>query len=546
MNDAPPHNNPLPQSPTEDTHMSNDWHSPIHSPTAQEEGYAPFDQRTHDNEPLRKLTFETHTSDYNEESAPQTLTPKANPLPNAAATAAQRSFDEQHKRGDRYINHEDDENYDSPPPAETQLGFEQEDINLSDVDVDDWELLDKEADRLRQGVDMRKILEDEDKEEDEARQEEVDDPIISRWVPQPPKGWPFIYGETPTYPYSNLHPAQRDEIMMEEGAHNLMILVFGENSWEEPKCNTIAGSIAEELCDYLNIEEVIVFPALPRNTPRLRNDPPWVYYVTGLDQENATRLKDRHILASRMIQMQILPTIYFGPTGYGGTIEGLIATNLKNFTEVKRDLLLRDIRSILFKHKGTHDTIMTYLLAIQPVGNAQVDITQYDQCVEKFLLSDLKVKILQTKTGGNTPAPAINMYFRLDTNKDMHRRSLLTQLLSVSYSTSRFGVGRYNPGWKCHSCRGVDHPSGLCPFRNISHWEDIVNPSPPPPPADDQDSKSAGPSNAQKGTSRGAYRGTGRGVGTNAGRGSGTSTGRGANVGRGQTQKGRGGRGSNA
>lgn len=530
--------------------MSNVWHSPIHSPihspTTQERIHDPFEQRARGDEPLHKPNFEMrpHDADADADDAPQAKTPQVNVLPNPAAIAAQRAFDEQRIRGDRYINPEDNENTNSPPPVETQTGFDRDEEEYrTDFGVDDWENLDKEADRLRHGVNMRKILEDEDKEEDETRQEEVDEPIISRWVPTPPKGWPSIYGETPTYPYSNLHPGQRDEIMMEEGAHNLMVLVFGENSWEEPKCNTIAGSVAQELSDYLNIEEVIVFPALPRNTPRLRNDPPWVYYVTGLDQEDATRLTDRHILASRAIQMEILPTIYFGPTGYGGTIEGLIATNLKNFTEVKHDLLLRDIRAILFKHKGTHDAIMTYLLAIQPAGTAQLNTTQYDQCVQGFLRDDLKVKILQTKKGGSTPAPAVNMYFLLETNKDMHRRCLLTQLLSVVYSTTRFGVGRYNPGWKCHSCRGVDHPSGLCPFRSIEHWDDIVSssPPPPPPPADDHDPQNMGPTNAQRGSNRGAFRGNGRGTGPNSGRGNGTSTGRGANVGRGQYQRLRGG-----
>lgn len=461
-------------------------------------------------------------------ATPLTLTPKATPLPAPAGDGAQHTFNRlQNFNGARFGEAE----YNEPEPQEgfdtaMNEGFE------GASDDEEWEMLEEETEKNKEKIrGLRKMLNDENDEEDEARQEEEDEELpLARWVPKPFQDFPTTYGESPTYIYSNVHPGQRDAVMMDEDATNLIVLVQGKNSWENPKSNEIAGVIADEICDFLEIEDVDVSPAIPRTTPRAHNDPPWIFYVRNVSANKALILEEQQVLASRRIQMHIFPAIFMGSSGYGGTIEGLVPSNLKNFTDIKRDILTKDIAEILFAHKGFYDAVMIYTMDTQPPDPDAIPIWQYDQCVRSFLRTEFQVTVLPTKNAYGILAPAVNLYFLLVTRKDIHRRSILAQLQTVKFSTTRFGTGTYSNRWKCHACRAVDHPTGLCSFKSVPRWAEIVNPPPAPPPAHNAQ---AGQTQGLRGAARGATRGRGRGQGLGRGQA------------RGQPTRGRGSRGGN-
>lgn len=462
-----------------------------------------------------------HHDPPNDIDTPLTLTPKATPLPPPAGEAAQHAFNRLHA-----FNGAMNEAYD-PGTQEPLDGFEEATNEDEEMPSDDeWEMLDEEAERMQERVrGLRKRLNDENDEEDEARQEEEEALPAARWVPRPRQDFPPIYGEAPTFAYSNLNPAQRDAVMAEDDAHNLMVMVEGENSWAHPKCNEIAGVIADEICAFLDIEDVDISPALARNPPQHHNDPPWVYYVRDLNIEQAIILEEQQVLASRRIQIHIFPTIFLGSSGYGGTIEGLVPTNLRNFTDTKRNILTRDLAEVLFAHKGFYDAVMTYSIDSQAPNSDAIPAWQHDQCVRSFLRTEFQVTVLPVKNAWGILAPAVNLYFLLATRKDIHRRSILAQLRTIEFSTTRFGTGTYSIGWKCHACRAVDHPTGLCAFKSVPRWNEIVNPPPAPPAAPNQHTNL---NNIPRGLARG------RGRGQNPARGQ--NPGRGQNGGRGHTR----------
>lgn len=170
-------------------------------------------------------------------------------------------------------------------------------------------------------------------------------------------------------------------IMMEEDTNNHIILVQGESSWTHPKGNKITEAIAEDICTFLEIDNINVSPALARNSPTNPNNPPWAYNSRGLSAEQALLLKEHQVLASQLIQMHIFPTVFMGSSGYRGTIHGLVPTNLKNFTNTKRDILTKDITDILFKHKGFHKAVMAYTQDTQSTDTNTIPEWQYNQCV---------------------------------------------------------------------------------------------------------------------------------------------------------------------
>lgn len=454
------------------------------------------------------------TDNDNDEVTPLTLTPKATPLPAPAGEGAQRAFNRLQNFNGVIIEGVEHDTNGSEKDLDTDMNERFE--RFEEPSDDEWDMMEGESERNQEKIrGLRKMLNDENDEEDEARQEEEQEALpAARWVPRPLQDFPTTYGESPTFIYSNLQPGQRDAVMMDDEASNLIVLVQGENSWKFPKCNEIAGVIAEEICAFLETEDIDVSPALARTTPQFHNDPPWAFYVRNLSAENALILEEQQVLASRRIQLHVYPAVFMGSSGYGGTIEGLVPSNLKNFTDTKRDILTKDIADILFKHKGFYDAVMIYTMDAQASDADEIPTWQFDQCVRSFLRTEFQVTVLPTKNPNGIFAPSVNLYFLLVTHKDLHRRSILAQLQTVKFGTTRFGTGTYSMGWKCHACRGVDHPTGLCSFKSVPRWEEIVNPPPAPNTAPNQQ---AGPNTGTRGAARGATRGRGRGQG--AGRG---------------------------
>ncbi|KZP21141.1 hypothetical protein FIBSPDRAFT_953880 [Athelia psychrophila] len=137
-----------------------------------------------------------------------------------------------------------------------------------------------------------------------------------------------------------------------------------------------------------------------------------------------------------------------------------------------------------------------------------------------LILGNLEIKVIKTKVAGARQAANVNMYLPLECLDETLRDNILAALGKVKFRTAHFGTGAYHAGWKCSGCRGTDHPSGLCPYREVPTWNHVTSPVTLTP----------GPTPPQNSHTGGAPRGSGRGG--RGGRGSNGS--RGYSRGRGQ------------
>lgn len=95
------------------------------------------------------------------------------------------------------------------------------------------------------------------------------------------------------------------------------------------------------------------------------------------------------------------------------------------------------------------------------------------------LLGDLHISILLLNEKMGIPKPAVHIDLKIPGNNGQACHAIKEVIANVAYDTSCFGKGYYQAGWCCHMCRTIDHPTGLCPFKNTPGWTAIVPKGPP-------------------------------------------------------------------
>lgn len=375
---------------------------------------------------------------------------------------------------------------------------------------------------------MMSLINEANIAQDQATAAAATEPTKHTTVPTPERGFPPIHGSSPTHVYGNVYPPQLQTFLKKKGS-NLIVFAFHENAWDATRSNHIAEEIASSIQLLYNDTNVSVAPAKRRVMLERRNDPPYAYFVQDIADEVAEDLLQKGCVASSKIIFSVYPPHWLGPDSvYLGSITGLVATSLVNISEHKKSQLTFDLAEIIYAHKESYDSLMNYILAIAPTPadkNDQDMEYDPDREIHQCLGDDFSIKIIETKSPGGKPAATVSMYLIARSRSDTHRVAIRNALKSAAFETSRFGTGKYLSGFKCHACRAIDHPTGMCPFKDTPLWSEITNPPPTTPannadatPTQQQSQLQGG--NGYRGT-RGGIRGGGRGQGSRGRRGRG-------------------------
>lgn len=349
-------------------------------------------------------------------------------------------------------------------------------------------------------------------------------PGTMRTVARPEAGWPQIHGSSPGYLWDGIAEDQMGQWLADRKP-NVLVQAHGKNSWDAEAGQT-ADDIAGILKTIYNIETISVAPGNEQldedgeSRNKNKNDPPHTFLVQDISAALADRLIATTCIATPTLQLMLYPLRFLGPQTYIGSLSGLVATNLIQISDVRRGQLCDDIRDLLYKQ--VHEPLMAFACRDVPENDFSDVVMDPDDEV-RMILGDLEIKIINTKVTGSRQAANVNMYIPLEYEDDTLRENILNALGKVKFRTAHFGTGTYHAGWKCTGCRGTDHPTGLCPYREVPNWTLVTNIAP----------AATGPPATQSSQTRGTSRGLGRGgYSTRGGRGSNGS--RGNSRGRGQ------------
>lgn len=259
---------------------------------------------------------------------------------------------------------------------------------------------------------------------------------------------------------------------------------MGGNSWDGEKSGDLADTMAGEICGYFKATSVAVSPANEDRPTTGPNNPPYSFFITDISDEVYDALIERMCIASKKIQFIICPLRYPGPCSYMGSVMGLV--NVQDLSDKRKGQLLDDLRELLYNTPGVYDTILNIALDHTPPVNLtdfNVNINP-EEDVDYFihdLLSELRIKVIMTNAKNGVLKPAVNLYLDIPGDDNHARFTVKNAFASVTFNTSRFGKGYYQSSWRCHMCRAVDHPTGLCPFKDVLAWKEITESEKTPP-----------------------------------------------------------------
>ena len=107
--------------------------------------------------------------------------------------------------------------------------------------------------------------------------------------------------------------------------------------------------------------------------------------------------------------------------------------------------------------------------------NIPAPIRDVDSCL-RYLRASIEVKrlnILSQKdigTGLGQSYPAWNVYICPPTNDHLAMKKWRETIRDTTFATFINGTGSTVKLFKCTICRGIDHPTGMCPFPNQPGW----------------------------------------------------------------------------
>ncbi|KAJ7577692.1 hypothetical protein C8J56DRAFT_1060867 [Mycena floridula] len=83
----------------------------------------------------------------------------------------------------------------------------------------------------------------------------------------------------------------------------------------------------------------------------------------------------------------------------------------------------------------------------------------------------VEIRNIRINHSGGQPINAVNVYATFPFTSLSGFTELRRIITSLRFRTKMTGEGRAIPApFLCHICRGMDHPTGLCPFPSIPGW----------------------------------------------------------------------------
>ncbi|KAF8271711.1 hypothetical protein EI94DRAFT_515900 [Lactarius quietus] len=184
---------------------------------------------------------------------------------------------------------------------------------------------------------------------------------------------------------------------------------------------------------------------------------PTCFLVYHLTEDEKQLLLKRSVWSSQNITFQV--TSFYPPCpDFLFSIKGFATTHVDSVYQV--------VQSVW--HDDATGSFLNSIIEDMPQGERR---TNADQAISRFINS-MWVTLLPIKESGNILAPRFNVYAKgsLIRQEAVWKR-LRTYLADRVYASLLLDTGTTKVApFHCGVCRGVDHPTGLCPFPDIEGW----------------------------------------------------------------------------
>ena len=237
----------------------------------------------------------------------------------------------------------------------------------------------------------------------------------------------------------------------------LAAIPFGNEVNKLYRHDDIRRKIFNAAAEITKAQHAAVAGPRPHANARQNARPPHTFLIYNLSELQRRTLLERTVWSSAEITFRVAPLLPTKPD-FLFSITGLST------------LATDDVREMILNTWRKKETLIVVKAAIQTTDEATP--TTNLRTLEDFL-NTLEVKRLDIKEKKGALAPEFNVYAKADYIKDHNvwgdlHHSLATQ----QYHSTMLGRGnvRVIP-FNCRICHGVDHPSGLCPFPNITEWK---------------------------------------------------------------------------
>lgn len=290
------------------------------------------------------------------------------------------------------------------------------------------------------------------------------------------EGFPLIYGPHANFHIDNLKRSQLRDWLSAPGAGVLIHIMF-QNSWDPERVPTLVNLVRGLITEHFDIDDFHVSPGLPEADPKRTAFAPYAFAILNLPEDVADKLVDQRCLANKKIAFIIYPFDYIAPTAFLGTIQGLVGLQVPGSVK----LLTRTFKGFWRKNE-VWNILLDYVYSTRNPGpggpaddvSMENDDESKDDTKAETLLDLFTLYRVEAKGQGSVDQSSLNIYLDLAHPSPQLWKALNDAISRTKYDTSFNGCGRYNPGWACVQCRGVDHPAGLCPYHtDVPDWMDI-------------------------------------------------------------------------
>ncbi|KAF8194947.1 hypothetical protein BJ912DRAFT_923846 [Pholiota molesta] len=322
-------------------------------------------------------------------------------------------------------------------------------------------------------------------------------------TPTPLGGFPCIHGITSVDLRKNVD-AESLALWgeLDDADYCLAFLAF-----DGPKTDTAANAqrIKDLIKQIFDCPRLIVSSPGSRAATREDRKPITPYLITGLDRDNIEILVRRACWSTPSLTFFTFPSTYF-LTGFVMTLRGFSFFDPERAHEAAASRVGRAIQADL---------------AVRKVVCAYSDnYPGYTPDEVLAAIADtIEAQEIETVIEGTT-VTEYNIYMSGPTNNYVGFREWLAAVRTASY-TALEGRAKAQHVYNCALCRGLDHPTGLCPFPFVKGWPVTKQTTRGSEKDDGYNIRSTFPgrSGSSRGQQDGLHRGRGNGTRGRGGRG---------------------------
>lgn len=310
-------------------------------------------------------------------------------------------------------------------------------------------------------------------------------------VPLPEEGFPPIHGLTEKDFFAHVHADTLKAWRDQPGPY---IFAYLANDKIVKEATSRVNRIRELITSFFDCPELVVGAAKPANFRHLDYKPVFPFFIGGLTPYQADRLIERTCWSTPNITVFFVPPkIPLSPfimTLGNLPLAPTPANNRKVADTVKAKIISsRNLCGFIQRNRNNVPASLDGASAIQ------------------YIADSVRVASFHIRERGDD-IPVFNVYITSPTTKPDNNILWAHKLRALNY-TCLEGTGEARELFHCNDCKGRDHPSGLCPYKDIPGW----HPNDRLTAADERDEDGARHRDTGSRGARGSRGGTPRGRG---------------------------------